>query len=163
MLFLTAAPQANITRDHVTVMSQQNLMLHCMVTGEPRPLVSWTHNNAQISNTSRTQVHMSLCPLLCYCDPWCCHYAPYCVTVTLGVVITTYYSYTLQVMNNGTLLVMRVMPSDRGEYKCAAVNLMGMSVTSVLISYLGDPGLYILCMYSITCTRVVNASIYPLC
>ena len=44
-------------------------------------------------------------------------------------------------MSNGTLLVTRVRPSDRGEYKCQAVNLMGTSVTSVLVSYLGDPGL----------------------
>ena len=44
-------------------------------------------------------------------------------------------------MSNGTLLVSGVVPSDRGEYKCQAVNLMGTSVTSVLVSYLGDPGL----------------------
>ena len=67
-------------------------------------------------------------------------------------------------MNNGTLLVTGVMPSDRGEYKCVAVNLMGTSVTAVLVSYLGDPGLYIPYMYGIiTCTCAVNAFIYPLC
>ena len=87
--------------------------------------------------------------LLSHCDPWCCHdnFSHY---------------YVLQVMNNGTLLVTAVMPSDRGEYKCVAVNLLGTSVTAVLVSYLGDPGLYISYMYGIiTCT--VNAFIYPLC
>ena len=43
-------------------------------------------------------------------------------------------------MSNGTLLVTGITPSDRGEYKCEAVNLMGTSVSSVFVSYQGDPG-----------------------
>ena len=62
--------------------------------------------------------------------------------------------YCYQVMANGTLLVMRVQPSDRGEYKCQAINLMGTSVTSVLVSYLGDPGLIFTCSVAIEiCTN----------
>ena len=43
-------------------------------------------------------------------------------------------------MPNATLIVMRVMTDDVGQYECQADNLMGSSVANILVSYRGEAG-----------------------
>lgn len=58
-----SAPSATIASDHVTIASdhfnittKQDLRLHCIVTGKPHPLITWTHDSVNISNNSRIEV-----------------------------------------------------------------------------------------------------------